>query len=101
MALELSNKQWKVVFSAGSKRRRVTGKAGDLAEVAQAVTTRQERVGGMERRVVRGSEAGGEGFWWHRGWVAQGIENRVMDAASMEMPRRRRRVKTDRMDGDQ
>jgi transposase len=43
-------------------------------------------------------EAGRDGFWIHRYLVAQGIENIVVDAASIEVPRRARRTKTDRMD---
>lgn len=101
MALELSNKQWKVVFSDGtSKRRRATVKAGDLAGLRQAIQASQERFGGVERRVISGYEAGRDGFWLHRWLVAQGIENRVVDAASIEVPRRQCRVKTDRVDAD-
>lgn len=101
MALALSNKQWKVVFSEGtSKRRRATVKAGDLAGLTQAMQASQERFGGVERRVIRCDEAGRDGFWLHRWLVAQGIEKRVVAAASIEGPRRQRRVKTDRMDAD-
>ena len=100
MAIELSNKQWKVVFSDGSKRRRVTVKAGDVAELERAVKASQERFGGVERRVISGDEAGRDGFWLHRWLVAHGIENRVVDASSIEVPRRQRRVKTDRVDAD-
>ena len=63
MAIELSNKQWKLVFSDGSKRHRVTVKAGNLAEVKRAVNASQERVGGLERRVISCYEAGRDGFW--------------------------------------
>jgi transposase len=48
--------------------------------------------------VVSCYEAGREGFWLHRVLVAEGVENRVVDAASIEVNRRRRHVKTDRMD---
>ena len=49
-------------------------------------------------RVVSCYEAGRDGFWLHRFLVAQGIENRVVDSSSIEVNRRQRRVKTDRMD---
>lgn len=49
-------------------------------------------------RLVSCYEAGRDGFWLHRWLLAQGIENRVLDPASIEVPRRRRRVKTDRVD---
>jgi transposase len=43
-------------------------------------------------------EAGLEGFWLHRYLEAQGISNVVVDSASIEVNRRRRRAKTDRLD---
>lgn len=43
-------------------------------------------------------EAGREGFWLHRWLEAEGIDNRVVDASSIEVSRRLRRAKTDRMD---
>ena len=45
-------------------------------------------------------EAGRDGFWLHRWLLEQGIENIVVDSASIEVNRRARRVKTDRLDGD-
>ena len=49
-------------------------------------------------RVVSCYEAGRDGFWLHRWLRDQDIDNRVLDAASLEAPRRWRRVKTDRVD---
>jgi len=43
-------------------------------------------------------EAGRDGFWLHRFLVAHGIENLVIDSSSLEVNRRRRRAKTDRLD---
>ena len=43
-------------------------------------------------------EAGRECFWLHRWLVAEGISNLVVDAASIEVNRRMRRAKTDRLD---
>jgi transposase len=43
-------------------------------------------------------EAGREGFWLHRALAGRGIENQVVDASSIEVNRRQRRAKTDRMD---
>src|SRR5206468_7774785 len=45
-------------------------------------------------------EAGREGFWLHRALLAMGIENMVVDASSIEVNRRQRRAKTDRMDAE-
>jgi transposase len=43
-------------------------------------------------------EAGRDGFWLHRYLVSQEIENLVVDSASIEVNRRARRAKTDRLD---
>ena len=51
-----------------------------------------------EARVVSCYEAGRDGFWLHRQLLALGIANRVVDAASIEVSRRVRRAKTDRLD---
>ena len=45
-------------------------------------------------------EAGLDGFWLHRVLEAQGIESHVVDPASIAVPRRARRAKTDRIDGE-
>ena len=51
-------------------------------------------------RVPSCYEAGRDGFWLHRHRVRIGIENQVVDAASIEVNRRLRHVKTDRLDGE-
>jgi transposase len=43
-------------------------------------------------------EAGRDGFWLHRYLVREGIPNIVVDASSIEVNRRKRRAKTDRLD---
>ena len=45
-------------------------------------------------------EAGYDGFWLHRRLEAAGIENLVIDPASLSVDRRARRTKTDRIDGE-
>jgi transposase len=45
-------------------------------------------------------EAGREGFWLHRYLLSIGIENLVVDSSSIEVKRRKRRVKTDRIDAE-
>ncbi|MGF6696949.1 transposase [Paraburkholderia sp. MM5496-R1] len=45
-------------------------------------------------------EAGRDGWWLHRWLTGQGIDNLVVDAASIEVNRRAKRAKTDRLDGD-
>ena len=48
--------------------------------------------------VVSCYEAGRDGFWIHRALTAAGMANRVVDSASIEVNRRARRAKTDRID---
>jgi len=45
-------------------------------------------------------EAGLDGFWIHRALQEEGIESHVVDPASIATSRRRRRAKTDRIDGE-
>lgn len=99
MALELSNKSWKVCFSDGRRRRRVSVDAGDLPGLSEQVVRARAKLGLEEGcRVVSCYEAGRDGFWLHRCLVAWGVENQVVDASSIEVNRRRRRAKTDRLD---
>ena len=73
--------------------------AADLAKLAEAVAKAKERFGiPASARVVSCYEAGRDGFWLHRYLRSKGIENDVVDAASIEVSRRLRHVKTDRLD---
>jgi transposase len=51
-------------------------------------------------RVVSIQEAGLDGFWIHRILEREGIESYVVDPASIATSRRRRRAKTDKIDGE-
>jgi transposase len=48
--------------------------------------------------VISCYEAGRDGFWLHRWLLTQGVTNHVIDSASIEVNRRARRAKTDRLD---
>ena len=50
--------------------------------------------------IVAIHEAGLDGFWLHRVLEQEGIESHVVDPASIATSRRRRRPKTDRIDGE-
>jgi transposase len=99
IALELSNKKWKIGFSDGGKFRIKTIEGGDLnafdAEVAKTL-----QKWNLDRDTVACSvyEAGRDGFWIHRFLVSKGVESIVVDPASIEVNRRKRRAKTDRLD---
>ena len=51
-----------------------------------------------ETPVISCYEAGRDGFWLHRYLEHHGIENLVVDAASIEVNRRKRRAKSDGLD---
>jgi transposase len=101
IAFELSNKKWKLGFTIGlgQRPRERNVDAGDLAVLEKEIRLAKKRFDlPEETRVMSCYEAGRDGFWIHRYLVTQGIENIVVDAASIEVPRRARRTKTDRMD---
>ena len=101
LALELSRKKWKLGFSDGKQPqiREVEIGAGDLESCGKEIEKAKQRFGMKGSVKVRSCyEAGREGFWPHRALTAKGIENIVVDAASIEVNRRQRRAKTDRMD---
>ena len=101
MAMELSDKHWKLVFSdGGEKRRHETMEAGHRIELVEAIKKAKEKFGlSHDAKVVSCYEAGRDGFWLHRYLMSLGIENQVVDSSSIETNRRKRRVKTDRIDG--
>jgi transposase len=99
MALELSNKTWKIGFSNGVKQRQVTIEAGDCAMLVEQIGRAKSKLGLSADCVVHSCyEAGRDGFWIHRCLEDLGIINRVVDSSSIEVSRRRRRAKTDRVD---
>jgi transposase len=98
-AFELSDKKWKLAFSNGSKVRHISTDARDLNELQVQMFRAKKRFGlNEDTRVVSCYEAGREGFWIHRYLLSLGIENLVVDSSSIEVKRRKRRVKTDRID---
>jgi transposase len=101
LALALSNTEWQLGFTIGlgqAPRLRKLA-ARDLAGFAEEIRLSKVRFGLPEQtRVLSCYEAGRDGFWVHRALTAQGVTNLVVDAASLEVNRRARRAKTDRMD---
>lgn len=84
MALELSDKTWKVVFGDGVRRRQVAVPAGGLVKLHEAVAEAKERFGlTSSARVFSCYEAGRDGFWLHRHLRSVGIENEVVDSSSI------------------
>jgi transposase len=101
LAFELGSTKWTLAFgSRAVARARVrTIVAGDLAALRREVEHARARFGlSPETPVSSCYEAGRDGFWLHRWLVAQGIQNLVIDSSSIEVTRRSRHAKTDRLD---
>jgi transposase len=103
MAFELSKAKWKIgIVAPGSqKMSRYTVAGGDTAAVAALIAKAREQAAARcsgPVRVVSCYEAGYDGFWLHRWLDQRGVINHVLDPASIEVNRRKRRVKTDRID---
>jgi transposase len=106
VSLELSRSVWLITSlspGAGEKMSKHSVRAGDVAGLlARLADLRQKaraRTGQMFP-IITVQEAGLDGFWIHRVLEAEGIESYVVDPASIATSRRRRRAKTDRIDGE-
>jgi transposase len=102
VSFELADKKWKLSLSDGRRSpSRYTVDAGDTVAVLECLTKARTRCGlSAQCKVHSCYEAGRDGWWLHRWLIEQGIDNIVVDAASIEVNRRARRAKTDRLDGD-
>ncbi len=101
LAFELGQARWKLGFTPGlgQRPRERTIPARDVERLVAEVARAKERFGlPPGTPVVSCYEAGRDGFWLHRFLVAQGIASHVVDSASIEVNRRRRRAKSDRLD---
>jgi len=101
VAFELGKKEWKLAMTSGFGvapwLRSVA--SGDWRGVERALAQGRARFGvPAAAPVVSCYEAGRDGFWIHRALQQRGIRNRVVDSASIEVNRRARRAKTDRLD---
>ena len=71
-----------------------------LLGLLERLRARAQQRTGRPVKIVVIQEAGLDGFWVHRLLEANGIESHIVDAASIAVPRRRRRAKTDAIDGE-
>jgi transposase len=101
ISFELGDRAWKLTFSDGRRNPgSYTTAAGDQAGVLQCIARAKARCGLPALAAVHSCyEAGRDGWWLHR-WLCQmGVDNIVVDSASIEVNRRARRAKSDRLDG--
>src|SRR5262249_60996726 len=95
LAFELSANSWKLAFTVGlgQKPRLRTIPARNTAAVLHEIARAKERFGlPAEAAVLSCYEAGRDGFWLHRFLVHHGIDNRVVDSASIHLHPRQRRA---------
>ena len=101
LAFELGERVWKLGFTTGvGQRPRIRQiAAGAVDRLVEEIARAKVRLHlPAEAAVVSCYEAGRDGFWLHRYVVAHGITNHVVDSSSIEVNRRARRAKTDRLD---
>jgi transposase len=101
LAFELGVNHWKLGFTTGAAQRprERNVPARNLEAVQEEIRRAKQRFGlPEEARVISCYEAGRDGFWLHRWLATQGVENCVVDSSSIEVNRRHRRAKTDRLD---
>jgi len=106
VSMELSRSTWLITSlspGGGEKMSKHTLPAGDIgallarfSELGQKALTRTER----SFPIIVIQEAGLDGFWIHRVLESEGIESHVVDPASIATSPRRRRAKTDKIDGE-
>jgi transposase len=107
-SLELSRSKWVVTSispGAGEKMSRHVVEGGNLfalCERLEAVEAKARARMGSQKpyEIIVMQEAGLDGFWLHRALQAKGYTSHVVDAASIAAPRRKRKKKTDRLDGE-
>jgi hypothetical protein len=105
VSLELSRSKWLITSMSAwrdklSKHSVGAGDAGALLDRLARLRMKAEQRLGTAARVVVIQEAGLDGFWIHRLLEAGGIESHVVEPASIAVPRRHRRAKTDVIDGE-
>src|SRR4051812_26701405 len=106
VSLELSRSTWILTSLApggGEKMSKHSVPSGDIAALLARLSQLQEKARARTGRVfpiLVIQEAGLDGFWIHRVLQTEGIESHVVDPASIATSRRRRRAKTDRIDGE-
>src|ERR1700737_1029790 len=106
VSLELSRSTWLVTSLSpgkGEKMSKHSVAAGDIAGLLALFAELKHKAAirtGQSYPIITIQEAGLDGFWLHRVLQQEGIESHVVDPGSIATPRRRRRAKTDRLDGE-
>src|ERR1700751_3664702 len=106
VSLELSRRTWLITSMSpggGEKMSKHSVPASDVSGLLRRFAELRRKAAartGRDFPIIVIQEAGLDGFWIHRVLQSEGIESHVVDAASILTSRRRRRAKTDRVDGE-
>jgi transposase len=104
VSFELGDKKWELSIGDGSSQHGISRycvAAGDTTAAAACIVKAGARLkAASNARVHSIYEAGRDGWWLHRWLTDLGVDNIVVDPSSIEVNRRARRAKTDRLDGD-
>ena len=106
VSMELSRSTWLITAllpGNGERMSKYSVAAGNVAGLFDLFSKLREKSRGKTGHdwpIITVHEAGLDGFWIHRVLMKEGIESHVVDPASIATPRRHRRVKTDRIDGE-
>jgi transposase len=106
VSLELSRSTWLITSlspGGGEKMSKRPVRGGDVGGLLERFAQLQQKAQARTDRnfpIIVIQEAGLDGFWIHRVLQNEGIESHVVDPASVATSRRRRRAKTDRIDGE-
>jgi transposase len=106
VSMELSQSIWLITSlspGGGEKMSKHSVPAGDIAGLLKRFSLLQDKAEtrtGQRFPIIVIQEAGLDGFWIHRILQAEGIESHVVDPASIATSHRRRRAKTDKIDGE-
>jgi transposase len=103
VAIELSTREWWLTMSGamGGRRWRRRVAPGDVVGLRRELARGRRECGVAPMAPIRSCyEAGREGFWPHRLLTSLGVTNLVVDSSSIEVSRRARHAKTDRLDGE-
>jgi transposase len=106
VSMELSRSSWLITSlspGSGEKMSKHSVPAGDICALLARFSALKKKAlarTGKTFPIIVIQEAGLDGFWIHRALQKEGIESHVVDPASIATSRRRRRAKTDRIDGE-
>src|SRR6056300_1430792 len=101
LGLELGKKQWKLCFSDGDKIRFRSVQGGNAKAVIEEIELCKRKFKmPLNTPVWSCFEAGRDGFWLHRYLEQSDIFNKVFDSSSLEVNRRSKQTKTDKVDAE-